>query len=71
MNHSNPSSICNEYFYGNKDGFVTIFRSYFQFVFAHELYMFSLLLKDLYVNFRYLIMCKMGMSRYLNDNGNF
>ena len=55
--HSILSIICNEYFHENDDCLVTIFLFRFSIFYAHEFYMFSLLLKELYVNFEYLIIC--------------
>ena len=44
---------------------------HFSIFLSSRIYLFSILLKELYVNFRFLIMCKMGMSRISTIMENF
>ena len=62
------------YEYFNANDWTFVLRSiqfHFSIFFSSRIYLFSILLKELYVNFRFLIMCKMGMSRISTIMENF
>ena len=61
-----------EYFNANDWNFVLrSIQFHFSIFLSSRIYLFSILLKELYVNFRFLIMCKMGMSRISTIMENF
>ena len=62
------------YEYFNANDWTFVLRSiqfHFSIFLSSRIYLFSILLKELYVNFRFLIMCKMGMSRISTIMENF
>ena len=70
--HTRLLIVYYEYFNANDWTFVLrSIQFHFSIFLSSRIYLFSILLKELYVNFRFLIMCKMGMSRISTIMENF